>query len=81
MPGFDIIECADLDEAIDVASKHPMVDAVHKEGIGTSNPGRAGERAGAKCEDAAAYSGPAPSAAYTGDKTAASTIRSTSASA
>ena len=22
--GFDIIECADLDEAIDVASKHPM---------------------------------------------------------
>jgi hypothetical protein len=22
--GFDILECADLDEAIDVASKHPM---------------------------------------------------------
>ena len=22
--GFDIIECADLDEAIDVATKHPM---------------------------------------------------------
>ncbi|MEV7806634.1 YciI family protein [Microbispora sp. NPDC088329] len=22
--GFDIIECADLDEAIEVASKHPM---------------------------------------------------------
>jgi hypothetical protein len=24
MGGFDIIECADLDEAIEVASKHPM---------------------------------------------------------
>ena len=24
MAGFDIIECADLDEAIEVASKHPM---------------------------------------------------------
>lgn len=24
MAGFDILECADLDEAIDVASKHPM---------------------------------------------------------
>lgn len=22
--GFDVLECADLDEAIDVASKHPM---------------------------------------------------------
>ena len=22
--GFDIVECADLDEAVDVASKHPM---------------------------------------------------------
>lgn len=24
MAGFDMIECADLDEAIEVASKHPM---------------------------------------------------------
>jgi len=24
MGGFDILECADLDEAIEVASKHPM---------------------------------------------------------
>ena len=24
MAGFDIIECADLDEAIEVAAKHPM---------------------------------------------------------
>ncbi len=24
MAGFDILECADLDEAIEVASKHPM---------------------------------------------------------
>jgi hypothetical protein len=24
MAGFDIIECADLDEAIGVAAKHPM---------------------------------------------------------
>ena len=24
MGGFDIVECADLDEAIDVAAKHPM---------------------------------------------------------
>lgn len=24
MGGFDVIECADLDEAIEVASKHPM---------------------------------------------------------
>jgi hypothetical protein len=24
MAGFDVIECADLDEAIEVASKHPM---------------------------------------------------------
>ena len=24
MGGFDLIECADLDEAIDVASKHPV---------------------------------------------------------
>jgi hypothetical protein len=24
MVGFDVLECADLDEAIDVASKHPM---------------------------------------------------------
>jgi hypothetical protein len=24
MGGFDIVECADLDEAIEVASKHPM---------------------------------------------------------
>lgn len=24
MAGYDIIECADLDEAIEVASKHPM---------------------------------------------------------
>ena len=22
--GFDVLECADLDEAIDVAAKHPM---------------------------------------------------------
>jgi hypothetical protein len=22
--GFDVLECADLDEAIEVASKHPM---------------------------------------------------------
>ena len=25
--GFDIVECADLDEAIEVASKHPMARA------------------------------------------------------
>jgi hypothetical protein len=24
MAGFDIIECADLDEAIDIAARHPM---------------------------------------------------------
>src|SRR5262245_36443251 len=24
MAGFDVIECADLDEAIEIASKHPM---------------------------------------------------------
>ena len=24
MAGFDVLECADLDEAIEVASKHPM---------------------------------------------------------
>jgi hypothetical protein len=24
MGGFDVVECADLDEAIEVASKHPM---------------------------------------------------------
>jgi len=24
MVGFDVLDCADLDEAIDVASKHPM---------------------------------------------------------
>jgi hypothetical protein len=24
MAGYDLIECADLDEAIEVASKHPM---------------------------------------------------------
>ncbi len=24
MGGFDIVECADLDEAIEVAAKHPM---------------------------------------------------------
>jgi len=24
MVGFDLIECADLDEAIDIASKHPL---------------------------------------------------------
>jgi hypothetical protein len=27
MAGFDVIECPDLDEAIDVASKHPMARA------------------------------------------------------
>lgn len=27
MGGFDVIECADLDEAIEVASKHPMARA------------------------------------------------------
>ncbi|WP_129843622.1 YciI family protein [Streptomyces sp. RFCAC02] len=27
MGGFDIIECADLDEAIEVAAKHPMARA------------------------------------------------------
>jgi hypothetical protein len=27
MAGFDVIECADLDEAIEVASKHPMARA------------------------------------------------------
>jgi hypothetical protein len=25
--GFDVLDCADLDEAIDVASKHPMAKA------------------------------------------------------
>jgi hypothetical protein len=25
MAGFDVLECADLDEAIEVAAKHPMV--------------------------------------------------------
>jgi hypothetical protein len=24
MAGFDIIECVDLDEAIDIAARHPM---------------------------------------------------------
>ena len=24
MIGFDVLECADLDEAIEIASKHPM---------------------------------------------------------
>lgn len=24
MAGFDVIECADLDEAVEIASKHPM---------------------------------------------------------
>jgi hypothetical protein len=26
MGGFDLIECADLDEAIEVASKHPVAE-------------------------------------------------------
>ncbi len=26
MGGYDLIECADLDEAIEVASKHPVAE-------------------------------------------------------
>jgi hypothetical protein len=27
MGGFDLIECRDLDEAIEIASKHPVAEA------------------------------------------------------
>jgi hypothetical protein len=26
MAGFDVIECADMDEAIDIAAKHPVAE-------------------------------------------------------
>ena len=34
--GFDIVECADLDEAIEVAAKHPMARFGHDRGAGRS---------------------------------------------
>ena len=51
--GFDVIECADLDEAVEIASKHPMARDGVSWSCGRSGPTERGCRAGSSPRDPA----------------------------
>ena len=65
--GYDVIECADLDEAIEIASKHPMARAGAHRGAASVAPRRARRVGSPRAHSASDAAGQAPAASGSRD--------------